>query len=272
MSRLYLSPPHMSGRELELVNEAFASNWIAPLGPHVTAFEAEMCARLGTGHACALSSGTAALHLGLIILGVSAGDEVWCSTLTFSATANAIRYLGAVPVFVDSDQRTWNIDPALLERPWMTRPVGAGYPRRSWRWISTVRRRLRRYPRRLPSPRGPGHRGCRRGPGCHLPGAGGGCLRRHGGALVQRQQDHHQRRRRHALSSDAAVTERALFLATQARDPAPHYQHSEVGYNYRLSNVLAAIGRGQLSVLDDRVEARRRNFSSTSDGWPSCPG
>jgi pyridoxal phosphate-dependent aminotransferase EpsN len=273
MTRVYLSAPHMSGDEPTLVQEAFDTNWIAPLGPHVDAFEREMAGKVGVAHACALSSGTAGLHLALLMLGVARGDEVVTSTLTFSATANAITYLGARPVFVDCSASTWNMDPDLLAAELDARaragklpkavvvvdlygqcadyePLEAACARHGVPLVEDAAEAL-----------GATYRGRAAGSfgemgvfsfnGNKIITTGGG------GMLVSHRKEH---------------TDRARFLATQARDPAPHYQHSTIGYNYRLSNVLAAIGRGQLRVLDQRVQARRANFAWYQKALGDLPG
>ncbi len=266
MPRIYLSPPHMSQRERALLLEAFDSNWIAPLGPHVDALEREFAKQIDLADAVAVSSGTAALHLSLRLLGVGPGDEVLTSTLTFAATANAITYCGASPVFLDSDRQTWNMDPDLLEtelgncdrRGRLPKAVVvvdlygqcADYDR-----IEAICARYdvpivedaaealgASYKNR---PAGSfGHAACFSLNGNKIITASGG------GLLV---------------SQDTELCRQARHLATQARDPAPHYQHSQIGYNYRMSNLLAAVARGQLQVLDDRVTARRRNFAFYRD-------
>ncbi len=259
MTRTYLSPPHMCGREQELVQEAFDTNWIAPLGPHVDGFEREICEQVGVGHAAALSSGTAALHLGLMLLGVERGDEVLCSGFTFAASANAITYLGATPVFVDSEPGTWCMDPALLvaelkacadrgKLPAAVVSVDLYGQCPDYVAIEAV---CREYGVPLVEDAAESLGATAHGKpagsfgdaailsfnGNKIITCGGG------GMLVSDRED---------------LIDRARFLATQARDPAPHYQHTTIGYNYRLSNVLAGIGRGQLSVLDERVDLRRR--------------
>ena len=271
--RIYLSSPHMSGDEEPLVAQAFASNWIAPLGPHVDAFQTEFAQAVGTPNAVALSSGTAALHLALILVGVQPGDEVMVSSLTFSASVNPIRYLGATPVFVDSERASWNMDPALLAQ------------------ALDDRARRGRLPRAVVL--------------VHLYGQSAdldpiiAACDRHGVALVEDAAEalgatYHARTpgtfaRVGAYSfngnkiittsgggmlvtPDASLASHALKLATQARDPAPHYQHSEIGYNYRMSNVLAAVGRGQLRHLEARVAARRANFAFYRQALGPLPG
>jgi pyridoxal phosphate-dependent aminotransferase EpsN len=271
--RIHLSPPHLGPEELRLVEEVFASNWIAPLGPHVDAFEREFAAAVGAGHAAAVSSGTAALHLALHSLGVGPGDEVLCSTLTFVASANPIVYQGAAPVFVDSEAATWNMNPALLadeldrsaRRGRLPRavvlvhlygqsadldPILAACDRHGVPVVEDAAEAL-----------GASYRG--RSPGTRGRfGAysfnGNKIITTSGGGML--------------VSSDESAIEGARFLATQARDPAPHYQHSTAGFNYRMSNVLAAIGRGQLRVLRERVLARRRNHSLYFEALSSQPG
>jgi pyridoxal phosphate-dependent aminotransferase EpsN len=273
MTRIYLSPPHITGREFELVKDAFDSNWIAPLGPHVEGFEREMCDKLGVAHACALSSGTAALHLALVMLGVSTGDEVWCSTLTFSASANAIIYVGAKPVFIDSDRKTWNMDPALLAEALEKSAAEGKLPKAvivvdlygQCADYDTIIDACRRY--EVPviedaaEALGTTYKGRFAGTFGEmaiLSFNGNKIITTSGGGML--------------LSNKQAYVDKALYLATQARDPAPHYQHSEIGYNYRLSNVLAAIGRGQLSMLEEKIQARRRNFDFYREHLGNLPG
>ncbi len=273
MTRLYLSPPHMSGRELELVREAFESNWIAPLGPQVDAFEREMAATVGVGHAAALSSGTAAIHLALMLLGVRPGDTVLCSDLTFAASAFAIRYVGAEPVFVDADPATWNMDPGLLEAELEEAAAGGQLPKAAvvvdlygqaadWDRILRVCDRFG-----VPviedaaEALGATYRGRpagRFGRVGVLSFNGNKIITTSGGGML--------------LSDDAELIGRARKLATQAREPAPHYEHAEIGFNYRMSNILAAIGRGQLRVLGERVQARRANFARYVELLGDLPG
>ena len=259
MTRTYLSPPHMCGREQELVQEAFDTNWIAPLGPHVDGFEREICEWVGVGHAAALSSGTAALHLGLMLLGVGRGDEVLCSSFTFAASANAITYLGAEPVFVDSDPDTWCMDPALLvaelkackdrgKLPAAVVSVDLYGQCPDYVAIEAV---CREYgvPLVEDAAESLGATAHGRAAGSFgdvaiLSFNGNKIITSGGGGML--------------VSNREDLIGRARFLATQARDPAPHYEHTTIGYNYRLSNVLAGIGRGQLSVLGERVDLRRR--------------
>jgi pyridoxal phosphate-dependent aminotransferase EpsN len=271
--RIYLSSPHLGAFERGYVDEAFASNWIAPLGPHVDAFQAEFARCVGAPHALALSSGTAALHLALQLLGVGPGDEVLVSTLTFSATVNPIRYLGAAPVFIDSERVSWNMDPALLAEELEARarkgrlpravvvvhlygqsadldPILAACERHGVPLVEDAAEALgSTYKGRVPGTLG------RAGVYSFN---GNKILTTSGGGML--------------VSADEGLIQHAMKLATQARDPAPHYQHSEIGYNYRLSNVLAAIGRGQLRVLEERVAARRANFDFYARTLADMPG
>jgi len=257
--RIYLSPPDMSTAEREALLRAFDSNWIAPLGPEVDAFERELANRVGVRDAAALSSGTAALHLALILLDVGRGDEVWTSTLTFAATANAIRYVGATPVFIDSERESWNMDPALLSEALRDAALSGVLPKAIV--AVDLYGQCANYDGILGACReygvpviedaaealGATYHGKQAGSfgaigvfsfnGNKIMTTSGG------GALV---------------SDDQALVERARHLASQARKPAPHYEHEEVGYNYRLSNLLAAVGRAQLLRLDDLVERRRQ--------------
>ncbi|MBK6517862.1 MAG: aminotransferase class I/II-fold pyridoxal phosphate-dependent enzyme [Polyangiaceae bacterium] len=273
MPRIYLSSPHLGQDELKLVQEAFASNWIAPLGPHVDAFEAEVAAYLGVPHAAALSSGTAALHLALILLGVSRGDEVLCSTLTFAASANPIAYQGARPVFVDAERTTWNLDPDLVaeeleaasKRGRLPRAViGVDLYGQSADW-ERLERICARYEVPIIEDAAEALGATYHGKRCGSFGRfsvlsfnGNKIITTSGGGML--------------LGTDGEAISRARFYATQARDPAPHYQHSVIGYNYRLSNVCAAIGRGQLRVLEERVSARRAVFERYHRGLSHLPG
>lgn len=271
--RIYLSSPHIGGDEERLVAEAFATNWIAPLGPHVDAFEAEFCAATGARHAAAVSSGTAALHLALLLSGVGPGDEVVVSTLTFSASVNPIIYLGATPVFVDSERTSWNVDPVLLAQAVETRVRLGRTPKAivlvhlygQSADVDPVLDVCERYGITLVEDAaealGATYRG--RSPGTFgrfgiFSFNGNKIITTSGGGML--------------VSDDGDAIAHARKLATQARDAAPHYQHSEIGYNYRLSNVLAAIGRGQLRVLADRVAARRRNFEFYREALGDLPG
>jgi pyridoxal phosphate-dependent aminotransferase EpsN len=259
MARVYLSPPHVTGREADLVADAIASNWIAPLGPHVDAFEAELAAVAGVEHALALSSGTAALHLALVVLGVGAGDEVACSGFTFAASANAITYAGATPFFVDADEPTWTIDPDLLDRAIAARrDAGARVPAvvavdlyGQCCDYDAVRQVCERHGAVLVQDAAESLGSTYRGAPAGGQGAlaafsfnGNKIITTSGGGML--------------LSGNRDWVEHARKLATQAREPAAHYEHVEVGFNYRMSNLLAALGRAQLESLPERVATRRR--------------
>jgi dTDP-4-amino-4,6-dideoxygalactose transaminase len=252
MNRIYLSPPHLDGREKQLMVEALESNWITTLGPQVDAFEREMAAKLGVAHAAAVSSGTAALHLSLVIAGVQPGDEVLCSDFTFAATANAITYCGATPVFIDSSESTWNMDPALLEAELEACRKRGKMPRAAivvdlYRPILDICNRyeipvIEDAAEALGATYGGNAAGSMGIMGI-LSFNGNKIITTSGGGML--------------LSNNEEFVSRARFLATQARDPAPHYQHSSIGFNYRMSNLLAAVGRGQLENLQRKVERRR---------------
>jgi sugar O-acyltransferase (sialic acid O-acetyltransferase NeuD family) len=272
-SRIYLSPPHLGDEEWELVREAFASNWIAPLGPHVDAFEAEFARAVGSPHAAALSSGTAALHLALRRLGVRMGDTVFCSTLTFVASANPIVYQGATPVFIDSDETSWNMDPGLLAEELDRAARNGRLPRAvvvvhlygQSADLDPIVAACERYgvPLVEDAAESLGARYRGRSPGTVgrfgvFSFNGNKIITTSGGGML--------------VSSDGAETASVRFLASQARTPAAHYEHEVVGFNYRMSNVLAAIGRGQLRHLADRVAARRETFEYYRDALSSQPG
>ncbi|MFS0516512.1 DegT/DnrJ/EryC1/StrS family aminotransferase [Nostoc sp. UIC 10607] len=270
---ILLSTPHMGDRELEFVKEAFDTNWIAPVGPHVDAFEQEFCQVTGAGYGAAVSSGTAALHLAFQLVGVESGDEVFCSTLTFIATANPITYLGARPVFIDSDRTSWNMNPELLEEALEKRAHLGKLPKAvvlvhlygQSADIEPILKACNQYDIPLIEDAAEALGATYKG---HAPGTfgrigiysfnGNKIITSSGGGML--------------VSEDPQLVKKARFLATQARDPSPHYQHSEIGYNYRLSNVLAAIGRGQLYVLSERVAARRHNFEIYASALKNLPG
>ena len=253
----------MGGQELDYVNEAFATNWIAPLGPNVNGFEKAIEEYLQEDvQAAALSSGTAAIHLGLQLLGVAYGDEVLCQSFTFSASANPITYLGAKPIFIDSEENTWNICPDLLEEAIVNRIKEGKKPK------AIIAVHLYGMPYKIKEVTNVANKygipvleDSAEALGSTYFGANCGTFgdigilsfngnkiitTSGGGALVTREKK---------------IKEKAVFLATQARDNEPHYQHSHIGYNYRMSNVIAGIGRGQMEVLDKRVSARRENFN-----------
>jgi dTDP-4-amino-4,6-dideoxygalactose transaminase len=270
---IFLSTPHMGDAELGFVEEAFRTNWIAPLGPNVDAFECEVAQLAGIGHAAALSSGTAALHLALRLVGVTTGDRVFCSSFTFAASANPIVYQAAEPVFIDSDPESWNMSVPALTRAfaeakaegWMPKavmvvnlygqsadfdPILAVCNAHNVPVIEDAAESLGATYKGIPSGRF--------GLMSAFSFNGNKIITTSGGGML--------------LSDDEELIKKARFLSTQARDPAPHYQHSEIGFNYRMSNILAGVGRGQLQVLGDRVEARRAVFQSYKDGLAACPG
>ena len=262
-AKIWLSSPHMGGKEMGYVQQAFDTNWIAPLGPNVDGFEKDLEKFLGNNMSvAALSSGTAALHLALIILGIKAGDEVICQSMTFSASANPIVYQGATPVFVDSENETWNMSPEFLEHAITDRirkgkkPKAIivvhlyGMPCQIERIVEIAQQFEIPLIEDAAEALGSAYKGRPLGTfgdlsilsfnGNKIITTSGG------GALVSKNQEWIQK---------------ARFLSTQARDAAPHYQHSQIGYNYRISNVLAGIGRGQMEVIDNRVVQRRYNFN-----------
>lgn len=260
-SKIWLSSPHLTGEEQKYVNEAFATNWVAPLGPNVNGLEEDICRYTGAQACSALVSGTSAIHLSLIQLGVGEGDEVICSSFTFSASANPIRYQQATPVFVDSEYETWNMSPELLEQAIKDRLEKGRKPKAiilvHLYGMPAKMDELMRIADHYDIPviedaaeaLGATYRGQPMGTfskfGVFSFNGNKIITTSGGGALV---------------SSDPEICRQATFLATQARDQAPHYQHSQIGYNYRMSNIVAGIGRGQMEVLDDRVKARRANF------------
>ena len=243
------------------VNEAFETNWVAPIGPNVNAFESELCTYTGIGNASALGSGTSAIHLALIILGVNRGDTVICQSMTFSASANPIVYQGATPVFIDSERYTWNMDPNILEDAIKKLKVESkklkaiipvhlyGMPAKMDEILEIA------YKHNIPV-----IEDAAEALGADINGKKCGTyglmniLSFNGNKIITTSSGGA------LLSNNEEYINKARFLATQARDDAPHYQHSHIGYNYRLSNVLAGIGRGQLEVIDQRVAQRRKNF------------
>ncbi|MBR9913749.1 MAG: aminotransferase class I/II-fold pyridoxal phosphate-dependent enzyme [Algicola sp.] len=261
-SKIWLSSPHMCGKEQSFVNTAFETNWIAPLGPHVTGFENDIQSYLkGNSHVAALSSGTAAIHLALVLLGVTQGDEVICQSKTFSASANPIVYQGATPVFVDSETETWNMCPEQLEiaikeriqkgkKPKAIIAVHLyGMPYK----VDEIQKIAHTY--RIPvledsaESLGSTYNGAHCGTFgdiAILSFNGNKIITTSGGGAL--------------VTNDIKIKEKAVYLATQAREPHPAYLHENIGYNYRLSNVLAGIGRGQMTILDERVSQRRANY------------
>ena len=261
-NKIWLSSPHMGGGEQKYVQEAFDTNWVAPLGPNVNNFEQDLQTYLQNDvHVAALSSGTAAIHLGLIMLGVGPGDEVICQTMTFSASANPIAYLGAVPVFVDSEEDTWNMSPKFLEEAILARIVEGKTPK------AIIPVHLYGMPAKMDEILAiaskyniPVLEDAAEALGSSISNQNCGtfgdiaCLSFNGNKIITTSGGGA------LVAKEKSNTEKAIFLATQARDKAPHYQHSEVGYNYRMSNIVAGIGRGQMEVLDAHVQNRRHNF------------
>ena len=259
--KIWLSSPHLSGREQVFVNEAFDNNWVAPLGPNVDGLERDLCAYVGAGHAAALSSGTAGLHLALVMLGVGRGDVVLCQSFTFSASANPIAYQGATPVFIDSEPQTWNICPEALEtankfyvakgqKPKAVMAVHLyGMPAQMNEIMAVCARYEIPIVEDAAEALGASYGGQKMGSFGKI-----GVLSFNGNKIITTSGGGA------LLSDDESLVQKARFLATQARDAAPHYQHSEIGYNYRMSNICAGIGRGQMEVIDARVAARRANF------------
>lgn len=263
----------MGPDERRFVEEAFASNWVAPVGPHLTAFESEMCAASGVAAGVCVSSGTAALHLATVLAGVQPGDEVFCPSFTFIATANPVLYQGARPVFIDAEEDTWNLDPALLAAALADRARRGRLPRAiivadiygqcaQWDEIAAV---VAPYGVLVIEDAAEAAGATYRGRWAGSFGQfgifsfnGNKIINTSGGGML--------------VSDDAAAMEHARKLATQARDPAPHYEHSELGYNYRLSNVLAGIGRGQLRSLPARIARRREIFARYRRELGALPG
>jgi len=272
-NRIYLSPPDVGGAEIEFVLEAFQSNWVAPAGPNLDAFEEDFAQLVGSKHAVAVSSGTAALHLALRLAGVGPGDEVLCSSLTFVASAAPITYLGAKPVFIDSEERSWNMDPALacavIEQKAKAgkapkalvlvhlygqsadiAPIKACCDKHGVKLIEDAAESLGATYGDA-SPGSFGLAGIHSFNGNKIITTGGG------GMLV---------------TDDAEFAKQARFLATQARDAAPHYEHSTIGYNYRLSNIAASIGLGQLTRLSGKVSRRRGHCKAYAEAFKGLPG
>lgn len=262
-AKIWMSSPHMGGNEQKFVQEAFDTNWVAPLGPNVNGFEADLSSFLASdSHVAALSSGTAALHLGLVLLGVQPGDEVICQSMTFSASANPIAYQHATPVFVDSEEDTWNMCPVKLEeaikdriakgkKPKAIIPVHLyGMPAK----MHEIMEVANRYEIPVMEDAAEALGSSINGKQCGTFGRiailsfnGNKIITTSGGGAL--------------VSADAKLVEETRFLSTQARDAAPHYQHSKIGYNYRISNLCAGVGRGQMEVLNLRIQQRRNIYS-----------
>lgn len=257
--RIWLSSPHMSdeGYEMQYIREAFESNWIAPLGENVDSFEKELADKIGAGYAAALSSGTAAVHMALKAAGAGEGDIVFCSSLTFAATANAIIYENAIPVFIDSDEKTWNMDPDLLEEAFKKYPQAKAVIVVHIYGLAADIDRIadicNRYGAVLiedaAESLGTKYKGRHTGTiGDYgvFSFNGNKIITTSGGGML--------------VSDNKERIEKVRFWSTQSRDKARHYEHSELGYNYRMSNIVAGIGRGQLRVLDQRIEKKKYIF------------
>lgn len=261
--KIWLSAPHMSGAEQKFVQEAFDTNWISPVGPHIVKFEKVLADYVGVNHCAALSSGTAAIHLALIVLGVKQDDEVICQSFTFSGSCNPIAYQGARPVFVDSESETWNMDPALLRECVQDRIIKTGRKPKAIIVVhlygmpakmDEIMAISREFEIPVIEDAAEALGSTYKGRKCGSIGDfgvlsfnGNKIITTSGGGAL--------------LSDNETWINKSRFLATQAREPFPHYEHKEIGYNYRLSNVCAAIGLGQMTVLRERVEARRAIFA-----------
>jgi pyridoxal phosphate-dependent aminotransferase EpsN len=271
--KIWLSPPHMGGGEMKYIQEAFDTNWIAPVGPNVDGFENDLCIYTGSKYAVALSSGTAAIHLALIVLGIQKGDIVLCQSLTFVATANPIVYLGGIPVFIDSEPTTWNICPDALETAILhyikvgKKPKAIiavhlyGMPAKLNEIISLCKRYDIPLIEDAAEALGSEYRGKKSGTFGDigiLSFNGNKIITTSGGGAI--------------LSDNKEYIKKIRFLATQAKDDAPHYEHSQTGYNYRMSNVCAGIGRGQMEVLMSRIEKRRSIFDLYKNQLRNIPG
>ncbi|MFX1771493.1 DegT/DnrJ/EryC1/StrS family aminotransferase [Riemerella anatipestifer] len=273
-TKIWLSSPHMGGNEQKYINEAFAENWVAPLGPNVNQFEGDIKKYLGENiEVAALSAGTAALHLALIILGVKAGDEVICQSMTFSASANPIAYQGATPVFVDSEKETWNMCPVALEEAIKDRlPKGKkpkaiivvhlyGMPAKMNELMAVASKYEIPIIEDAAEALGSSYKGQKCGTFGEmsiLSFNGNKIITTSGGGAL--------------ICKTSEQKDKAVFLSTQARDNAPHYQHSEIGYNYRMSNICAGIGCGQMEVLDERITQRRANHQFYIDLFKNIEG
>lgn len=270
---ILLSTPHLSDYEQAFVQEAFRTNWVAPMGPNVDAFEVELAQYVGVSHAVAVSSGTAAIHLGLRLLGVGEGDTVFCSTLTFVGSANPILYLGAKPVFIDSEPSTWNMSPQALYRALEDAAVQGRLPK-AVVIVNLYGQSADMDPllALCDTYQVPVLEDAAESLGATYKGRFSGTFGRVGIYSFNGNKIITTSGGGMLVSDDQDLVEKARFLATQARDPAPYYQHNEVGYNYRMSNVLAGIGRGQLKVLEDRVRARRAVFAAYVEGLADVEG
>ncbi len=272
-NRIYLSSPHMGGKEIEFVNEAFETNWVAPVGKNIDNFEQDLCNYVGVNHAVSLSSGTAAIHLALVLLEVTSGNEVICQSFTFCGSANPILYQKAIPIFVDSESETWNMSPEFLEKTIKDRIKKGNKPK------AIIYVHLYGMPAKIDEIHkiadgyeipliedaaealGSLYKGKQAGSFGNF-----GVLSFNGNKIITTSSGGA------LLSNHKTKIDKARFLATQARDPAPYYEHSTIGYNYRMSNILAGIGRGQMRILDKRVEQRRNNYKFYSDELGNIEG
>ncbi|WP_096187147.1 aminotransferase class I/II-fold pyridoxal phosphate-dependent enzyme [Evansella halocellulosilytica] len=272
-TKIYLSPPHLSGYELKYINEAIESNWIAPVGPHVDQFEKEIAHFAGTKEAVALSSGTAAIHLALLLLNVKKGDYVFCSSLTFVASANPILYQGAQPVFIDSERDSWNMSPQALEKALKDARTTGSLPKavivvnlygqvaKMEEIVAICNQYSVPMIEDAAESLGSTYKGQHGGTfGCFgiYSFNGNKIITTSGGGML--------------VSNNVKAMKRARFLATQAKDRASHYEHSEVGFNYRMSNLLASVGRAQLQVIEERVQAKRAVFNRYYQELADIPG
>jgi len=270
--KIWLASPHMGGNEMKYVQEAFDTNWVAPIGANVDGFEDDLANYTGAKGVAAITTGTAAIHLALIMLGIKNGDEVLTSSLTFSASANPITYQGAIPIFIDSEEETWNISPKLLELAIQDRIAKGktpkaiivvhlyGMPAK----MDEIMRISQLYdiPVIEDSAESLGSQFKGKQLGTYgkmgiLSFNGNKIITTSGGGAL--------------ISNDEKYIKKARFLATQARDDAPHYQHSEIGYNYRMSNIVAGIGRGQMEVLPLRIEKKREIFAFYKELFSEIP-
>jgi len=273
-SKIWLSSPHMGGNEQKYVQEAFDTNWVAPLGPNVTGFEQDLEHYIKENkHVAALSSGTSAIHLALILLGIKAGDEVICQSFTFSASANPILYQGATPIFIDSEPETWNICPKALEKAIKDRIAKGKKPKAIIGVhlygmpfkVDEIKALAQQYEIPLIEDSAEALGSSYKGKKCGTFGDigilsfnGNKIITTSGGGAL--------------VAPTKEIKDKAVFFATQSRDQAPHYQHSEIGYNYRLSNICAGIGRGQMEVLDDHISLRRKMHDFYVDYFENIDG
>jgi dTDP-4-amino-4,6-dideoxygalactose transaminase len=272
-NKIWLSTPHMGGNEQKYIQEAFDTNWIAPVGPNLSLFERELEGYLGAGHVAVLNSGTSAIHLGLIILGVKSGDEVICQSMTFAASVNPILYLGATPIFIDSESETWNLCPVALEKAIVDRIVKGKTPKAIIAVdlygvpykVKEIRTIADRYFIPILEDSAEALGSCFKGKKCGTFGDvgvlsfnGSKVITTSGGGAI--------------IANSVALKKRAIFLATQAREEVPHYEHVEIGYNYRMSNICAGIGRGQMEVLDAHIVLRRQMHDFYVDVFDDIEG